>query len=95
MRRLADGKQTREILQQLQSASAALEIATAAMPELVAETKQSVRLLGESTMDFDREMIPIMRNLNTVSRRLAELSAELQSNPAVLLRGREPPRQTP
>lgn len=95
VRRLADGKQTREILQQLQSASAALEIATAAMPELVAETKQSVRLLGESTMDFDREMIPIMRNLNTVSRRLAELSAELQSNPAVLLRGREPPRQTP
>jgi len=94
LRTLADGAQTRTILQRLRRTSEALAKASAALPALIAETRTTVRTANAATISLNRQMIPILHSLNAASRNLMELSAELKSNPAVVLRGSPPPRQT-
>ncbi|HQT74550.1 MAG: mammalian cell entry protein [Acidiphilium sp. 37-67-22] len=95
MRTLADGTQTREILQQLEATSAALAKASAAMPALVAQSAATIRHANEATATVERQMLPILQSLKQASANLEDLSDTLKRNPAAVLRGREPPRETP
>ncbi|KDM68460.1 MlaD family protein [Acidiphilium sp. JA12-A1] len=95
MRTLADGTQTREILQQLETTSAALAKASAAMPALIAQSEATIRHANEATAMVERQMLPILQSLKQASANLEDLSDTLKRNPAAALRGREPPRETP
>ncbi len=95
MRTLADGTQTREILQQLEATSTALAKASAAMPALVAQSEATIRHANEATATVERQMLPILQSLKQASANLEDLSDTLKRNPAAALRGREPPRETP
>lgn len=95
MRDLADGSQTRAILTQLQRTSAQLAKASAAMPHLLADTATTVRNANQATGTLTRQMLPILHNLDQAAANLNELSTTLKSNPSVVLRGSQPPHETP
>ncbi len=94
IRNAADGKRTRALFDRLEKLSAVLARAAAAMPRLITATQATVQRAGQTTADLDRQMIPILRQLNDASRNLAELAAELHANPSLALRSAPPPHQT-
>ncbi|MHB1302922.1 MAG: MlaD family protein [Acidiphilium sp.] len=95
VRDLAGGSETRAILDQLDSTSAELAAASKAIPPLLAESKATVRAANATTATVTRQMLPILRNLDQASQNLNELSETLKNNPAIVLRGAPPPRETP
>jgi ABC-type transporter Mla subunit MlaD len=95
VRDLAGGPQTRTILTQLAQASRALTASSAAMPKLLAQTQATVAQASATTASLDRQIIPVLRNLDAASINMRELSETLKHDPAVILRGAAPPPQTP
>lgn len=95
LRNLADGAQTRAILARLDRTTAELGKVSAEMPRLVAQTQVTISNANQTTATLNRQMIPILRNLNAASANLDELSETLKNNPSIVLRGAPPPRQTP
>jgi ABC-type transporter Mla subunit MlaD len=95
VRNLAGGQQTQTILTQLAQASKQLAASSAAMPKLLAQTEATVAQASATTASLDRQIIPVLRNLNSASANMRELSETLKHDPAVILRGAAPPPQTP
>lgn len=95
VRNLAGGPQTRDILAKLNQTAAELAKVSAGMPRLMAETTATVRSANETTATLNRQMVPILRNLDAASANLNELSETLKNNPAIVLHGAPPPRRTP
>lgn len=95
MRTLASGRQTMAILNQLETTSAALAKASAAMPRLIADSTATIRRANDATATLERQMLPIMQSLKQASANLDELSATLKQNPSAILRSSEPPKYTP
>ncbi|MGC9268802.1 MlaD family protein [Acidiphilium sp.] len=95
IRTLADGTQTRAILDRLDRTSRALALATAAMPQLLAQTQATIAEANRSTATVTRQIIPILHNLDQATANLDELSETLKHNPAIVLRGGPPPPETP
>jgi ABC-type transporter Mla subunit MlaD len=95
VRDLAGGPQTQAILNQLAGASRSLAASSAAMPKLLAQTQATVAQASETTASLDRQIIPVLRNLDAASANMRELSETLKHDPSVILRGAAPPPETP
>lgn len=91
LRNLAGGSQTEAILNQFATASKDLAKSSAAMPKLLAQTQSTVAQANEATVTVERQLLPALRNIDAASASLRELSATLNRDPSILLRGSPPP----
>ena len=91
LRNLAGGNQTQAIMKQFATASEGLAKSSAAMPRLLAETQNTVAQANEATVTIERQLLPALRNIDAASASLRELSATLERDPSILLRGSPPP----
>ncbi len=95
VRNLAGGSQTQAVLNHLDKATQELAASGAAMPRLLAQTQTTVAQASAITASLNRQIIPVLRNLDAASVNMRELSETLKNDPSVVLRGAAPPPQTP
>ncbi len=93
IRNLADGKQTQQILAQLNQTTAQLAKVSAQMPALVNASQAAVNQASETTADVQARLLPILQSMKTTMDNLRDLSASLSANPGQVILGAPPPPQ--
>lgn len=93
IRNLADGRQTQQILAQLNQTTAQLAKVSAQMPALVNASQAAVNQASETTADVQARLLPILQSMKTTMDNLRDLSASLSANPGQVILGAPPPPQ--
>jgi ABC-type transporter Mla subunit MlaD len=94
IRNLSNGQQTQQLIAQLNTTTANLAKATAALPQLVAASRSTVGHADEATADLQQQMAPILQNLASTTQNLRDLTATLSRNPGAVL-APAPPKDQP
>ncbi len=90
-RNLVDGKQTRQILSQLNQTTQQLSKVSAQLPALIAASQATINQASETTADLQAQLQPVLENLRTTTASLNALTQQLKNNPAQVLLGAQPP----
>ncbi len=91
VRGLADSRQTKDILAQLDKTTAQLSKVSGELPALVAQSQATINQADESTADLQEQLTPILRDLKTATDNLKDLTANLKRDPSEVLLGAQPP----
>ncbi len=91
IRNLAQGKQTEQIIAELNQTTAQLSKASSQLPALVASSQATINQANETTADLQAELGPILQDLKTTTANLRTLSSELSRNPSQVILGAPPP----
>lgn len=86
--RIMSGREVRQTLRNL-------ETATARLPQTVAAIEQAVRRLDAVTADADRDLGPMLRELRLTAENLRILTENMRQYPSQVLFGAPPPRDPP
>ena len=94
VRDVAQSDELRRLLANASQAADRVAVAAAKLPPLIATYQAVGHRADNGVADVQQGLIPLLRDLQTAAANLRELTEALRRNPAQLLVGAPPPRQT-
>lgn len=90
-RALADSRELRQAIAQGGAAMTELRNAAARLPPTIGQLEASLRTARGATLDVQADLVPIMRDLRTVTANLRDVTEALRRSPSQTLLGGPPP----
>ncbi len=94
LRRLADNPDIGRILAGSAATTEKLTQAIAQLPPLIASVQAVAKRADGGVADTQQALVPLLRDLAAASANLRDITASLRRDPAQVLTGQPPPRQT-
>ncbi|MGE4480530.1 MlaD family protein [Acidocella sp.] len=91
IRNLAGGKQTEQILAQLNQTTAQLAKISSQLPALLSASQAAVNQASETTADVQGQLLPILQSMKATMDNLRDFSSTLSTNPSQVIWGAPPP----
>lgn len=95
IRNLAEGRQTQQLLTQLDQTTAQLAKASAELPALISASQAAVSRADETTADVQAQLLPVLQSMKATMDNLRDLSSSLAANPSQVILGAPPPPPPP
>lgn len=94
LRDTVQGPQVQKLLANADAAAGHLAVAAARLPLMIATLQATARRADNSTADVEQSLVPVLRDVQTATANLRELTEALRRNPAEAVFGGPPPRTT-